>query len=158
MADATTLTPGQESALGGAERSHSGLAEAQHRLHRALGQAQPGREREWAGLVLREMQETRKLLAAHREEVQSADGLYDELRFEAPWLLPRLQQMVAQTARLESEAADLEAEARRCAEGDLSGLAGIRHDAERMLALLRDLLAKESDLIYERFNQPPALD
>jgi hypothetical protein len=158
MADVTTLTRGQESALGGAGRSHSGLIEAQHRLHRALGQAQPGREREWAGLVLSEMQETRQLLAAHREEVQGADGLYDQLRFEAPWLLPRLQQMVAQMARLEAEAADLENEARRVSEGDLSGLASIRHDAERMLALLRDLLAKESDLIYERFNQPPALD
>jgi hypothetical protein len=158
MADATTLTRGQESALGGAGRSHSGLIEAQHRLQRALGQAQPGREREWAGLVLREMQAARQLLAAHREEVQGADGLYDQLRFEAPWLLPRLQQMVAQMARLEAEAADLETEARRVSEGDLSGLLNIRHDAERMLALLRDLLAKESDLIYERFNQPPALD
>ena len=158
MADTTTLTREQESALGGAGRSHGGLVEAQHRLHRALGKAQPGREREWAALVLKEMQVARQLLAAHREEVQGANGLYDQLRFEAPWLLPRLQQLVSQMARLEAEAADLETEARRVADGDLSGLASIRHDAERMLAVLRDLLAKESDLIYERFNEPPALD
>jgi hypothetical protein len=43
-------------------------------------------------------------------------------------------------------------------EGDFHALPAIRADAERMLRTLGDLMSNEADLIWERFNEPAALD
>ncbi|GAB4332538.1 MAG: hypothetical protein Kow0010_18510 [Dehalococcoidia bacterium] len=147
MTDRTTdrqsLTAAQASAIERAGRSHDVLAEAQRVLSTALGRPQPRREAKWAD---------------HRAQVVGPGGLYDEFRTEAPWLLGRVDQLAAQFGRVEREAEDLAREVERVRSGDLQNLPAIRADAERMLALLRDLLARETDLIYEQFNEPAALD
>lgn len=152
------LTESQEFALQGVRRTHGLLVEAHEHLQRALQKAQPGREQAWAGEVARELSAAAEAVAAHRTEVESDQGLYAELRLDAPWLLPRLNQMVEQLARVARQIADLQLDALRVAQGDYQGLAAIRHDAERMLENLRSLMAKEADLTFERFNQPVALD
>jgi len=85
-------------------------------------------------------------------------GLYDEFRFEAPWLVPRVDQLITQLRRIEAEAGDLATEVQRVVEGDLQAMPAIRSEAERLGVMVRDLMAKEVDLIYERFNEPAALD
>lgn len=142
----------------GAERSHRTVALAEKHLQAALRRPQPSRERAWAREVATQLAEGREALAAHRKEVEGPEGLYDELRFEAPWLLGRVSQLTNQLNRIEQEAGDLSAEVERVAEGDFQPLPYIRADAERMLLSLRDVLTKETDLMFERFNQPAALD
>lgn len=115
-------------------------------------------ERAWARRVADKLNRARDAIAAHRQEVEGPDGLYEELRFEAPRLLPRVHQLMTQLERIEREATDLATEVRRVEDGDLQGLPSIRGDAEHLLMSLRDVMAKESDLMFERFNEPPALD
>jgi hypothetical protein len=159
MPDTTTpLTEGQRGAIERAGASHGTLTQAQNHLYRALGRAAPGREREWADRVLNDLAAARAAIAAHRAEVEGEVGLYGELRFEAPWLLGRLRQLANQLERLASEARDLEFEVERVREGDVQPLPLIRGQAEVMLLSLRDVMAKEADLVWERFNEPVALD
>ncbi|WP_322817488.1 hypothetical protein [Tepidiforma sp.] len=158
MTAPSTRTAAQASALSGAGRTTEGLLVAQDALLAALRRPQPGREREWATLVSQELARVVEALREHRLEVERVEGLYAEILRDAPWTQPRLRQLGAQLRRLEAEAADLQVEVRRVEEGDLQGLPAIRHDAERLLAGVRDLLSKEADLIYERFEQPPAAD
>lgn len=152
------ITAGQRSAVEGAGRTHSGILAAQDHLFAALGRPQPGREREWARAVGKRLEAARSAIADHRREVHGEDGLYRELREDAPWLLPRLTQLTSQLERIEREAADLAVEVHRVAEGDLGALPPIRREAEYMLISLRDLTSKETDLIYERFTDVAALD
>lgn len=156
--DRAPLTPGQARAIERAGRSHDVLAEAQAVLHAALGRPQPRREVKWAERVSEALAAFREGLAQHREHVVGPGGLYDEFRTEAPWLLGRVNELAARFGRIEREAEDLARELERIKSGDLQGLPAIRADAERMLSLLRDLLAREADLIYEQFNEPAALD
>ncbi len=53
---------------------------------------------------------------------------------------------------------DLQIELARVGAGDLQAMGAVRSDGERALLALRDLLTQEADLIYERFNEPQALD
>ena len=153
-----TTSPSQRASIDAATRSHDTLELAEHALHAALGRPQPARERAWARHVATSLHAAVEAIEAHRREVEGEHGLYGELRFEAPWLLPRVRQLTAQLARIQAEARDLTDEVQRVVEGDLQGLNAIRADAERMLFSLRDLRAKETDLIFERFNEPVALD
>jgi chlorite dismutase len=153
-----TTSESQRASIDAATRSHDKLELAERALHAALGRPQPTRERAWAQRVATELRAAIEAIEAHRREVEGEHGLYGELRFDAPWLLPRLHQLSAQLARIETEARDLTDEVQRVIDGDLQGLSAIRADAERMLLSLRDLRAKESDLIFERFNEPVALD
>lgn len=148
----------QESAVRGAERTHSALLEAQDHLYAALRRPQPMRERRWAEAVGTELAAALHAFREHRLEVEGPAGLYAEIQRDAPWTQARLRQIAAQLRRIEAEVIDLQVEVARVEAGDLDSIGAIRADAERMLLTLRDLLSKEVDLIYERFNQPPALD
>jgi hypothetical protein len=153
-----TITATQRASIDAATRSHDALELAERALLAALGRPQPTRERAWAERVARELSAASEAIEAHRRGVEGEHGLYGELRFEAPWLLGRVHQLSAQLARIQAEARDLASEVQRVIDGDLQGLGTIRADAERMLLSLRDLRAKETDLIFERFNEPVALD
>ena len=150
-----TITATQRASIDAATRSHDALELAERALLAALGRPQPTRERAWAERVARELSAASEAIEAHRRGVEGEHGLYGELRFEAPWLLGRVHQLSAQLARIQAEARDLASEVQRVIDGDLQGLGT---DAERMLLSLRDLRAKETDLIFERFNEPVALD
>ena len=152
------LTAPQRQAIARTGTSHHSLTAAQEGLFRALGRAAPFRERAWAGRVGEALATTRQRIAEHRAEVEGRQGLYEELRFEAPWLLPRVQQLTNQLRRLEAEAEDLSTEVARVADGDLEPLPRIRTEAELILRSLREIMAKEADIVWERFNQPVALD
>jgi hypothetical protein len=154
----SSLTGAQAGAIERAERTQHGLLEAEAHLHAALRRPQPLRERRWAEAVATELAAALAALRDHRLEVEGPQGLYDELRREAPWTEPRLRQIAAQLRRLESEIVDLQIEVARVEGGDNQGLHQIRADAERMLLSIRELLGKEADLIYERFSEPSALD
>ncbi|MGE0600724.1 MAG: hypothetical protein AB7J35_04840 [Dehalococcoidia bacterium] len=149
---------GQESAVRTAERTQNALMVAQEHLYAALRRPQPLRERRWADSVATELSAALAAFREHRLEVESPAGLYAEILRDAPWAAARLRQLAAQLRRIESEVIDLEIEVARVAAGDLESISSIRSDAERMLLTLRDLLSKEVDLIYERFNQPAAVD
>lgn len=148
----------QTIALSGAEQSQHALLVAQDHLYRALRRPQPGRERRWAEEVLNEVEAALGAIQNHREEVTGAGGVYNELQREAPWVIARTRQMIAQLGRIEAEAVDLKIELARIVAGDTQAISGIRAEVERILLSLRDVLSKEVDLIYERFNEPGALD
>jgi len=152
------MDAGQRSAVRGAERTQDALLKAQEHLFAALRRPQPTRERRWAEAVATELSAAVARLREHRLEVEAPSGLYAELMRDAPWTQSRLRQLTAQLRRIESEAVDLQAEVARVANGDFESIAAIRADAERMLLTLRDVLSKEGDLIWERFNEPAALD
>jgi hypothetical protein len=148
----------QTEAVEAAERTQDALLQAQEHLLRVLGRPQPGRERRWAEVVGVELVRALAALREHRLEVERSEGLYAELQRDAPWLAPRIRQIAAQLRRIESEAVDLQIEVTRVEAGDFGGLQHVRGDSERMLLTLRDLMSKEADLIWERFNEPAALD
>ena len=147
-----------DSAVAAAGLSHRAVEVAEHHLLAALSRPQPGRERAWARRVAAQLQIARDALAHHRLEVEGPEGLYAELQFEAPWLIPRLHQLAAQLERIEREVVDLASEVGRVESGDLQAIAFIRADATHMLVSLRDVVSKEVDLVYERFNEPAAAD
>lgn len=151
-------TAPQRGAVDAAEATRNALVEAREHLFRALARPQPGRERKWAERVWAELSVAREALGRHQKEVESGEGLYGELKVDAPRLLPRIDQLRAQLGRIVTEAEDLATEVDRVRQGDRQVLATIRYDAERMLSSLQDLMARENDIIYERFNEPPALD
>lgn len=158
MGETGRLTDRQRRAITQSAASQNALFAAQQELQRALVLPQTGREQRWAKAVARALEDARKALDAHKHEVRGPGGLYEELRFEAPWLIPRVDQLIAQMDRVERELADLAADVRRVEEGDLRDVHRIRHDAERALAMVRDLLAREGDLVYEQFYEPAELD
>lgn len=158
MANTAGLSERQRKAIDRATATKNALYAAHERLQRALGLPQVGREERWAERVAQELEAARQALEEHKREVRGPGGLYDELRFEAPWLIPRVEQLTAQMDRIERELADLAVEVRHVADGDLRGVHHLRHDTERALAAVRDLLAREADLVYERFDEPAALD
>ena len=148
----------QRAALKGAEKTQDALTAAQEHLFRVLRRPQPSRERRWAEAVQTELSAAVAALREHRLEVERQEGLYAELRRDAPWTEPRIRQIGAQLRRTEAEAADLQVQVARVMEGDFHALPAIRADAERMLRTLGDLMSNEADLIWERFNEPAALD
>lgn len=156
--DRRQLSPDQRSALRVKGEDHVSLFASIQELEAALGQAQPGREASWAELVSTRLQVLRRALTDHVGHARQPDGLYEEIEEEAPRLAPRLRQLERQLQRLEAEARDLQLEVERVRNDDLSALGAIRSDAERMLGSLREVLAKENDLVFERFEEPPALD
>jgi hypothetical protein len=156
--ESSSLTGAQTGALEGAERTQSGLLRAQEHLYAALRRPQPTRERQWAQAVATELAAALAALRDHRLEVEEPAGLYAELQRDAPWAVPRIRQLVGQLRRIESDAIDLQIEVARVEAGDFQAVASVRGEAERVLLTLRDLLTKETDLIYERFNEPAALD
>lgn len=152
------MDAGQRGAVRGAERTQDALLKAQEHLFTALRRPQPTREKRWAETVAGDLAAAIAALREHRLEVEGPTGLYAEMLRDAPWTQSRLRQLAAQLRRVEGEAVDLEAEVARVAAGDLDSIAAVRADAEWMLLSLRDILSKEADLIWERFNEPAALD
>ena len=151
-------TPAQQAAIDQQDRSERSLARAQHRLETALRAAQPGRAKAWATAVQPPLEVLREALAHHSKQMLGPEGLYGELESEAPHLTSRVRQVERQLLRITREAEDLAREIELVTEGTLGGLPGIRGDAERLLRAIRDLMSKENDLIFEQFEEPPALD
>lgn len=153
-----TPTAAQRGAIEAASASRNDLVEAQQHLLKALGRPQPGRERKWAVAVSEELAAARRALEHYRSEVESERGLHAEIQRDAPWLIARVRQIQNQLQRITQESDHLQEETERVVGGDLHALPAIRQDAERMLLLLRDLLAREADLLFEQFNEPAAQD
>lgn len=152
------MTRPQRAAVGAAYGTKDALLEAQNHLFSALRRPQPNRERRWAATVEARVAAALRAIRDHRLEVEGAHGLYFELEREAPWVKPRIRRLVAGLARLEAEMVDLQIELARVGAGDLQAMGAVRNDGERALLALRDLLTQETDLVYERFNEPQALD
>lgn len=150
--------PERQRALAGSRESQRALAPLQWDLHAALNAAQPGREREWARLVGERLRLLAESITVHRQQVEGPDGLYDELRFEAPWMLPRVQRL---SVALDALQRSTEALARRLStveDGRPDNMQALRDDGEQLLLDLRKILAAEADLAFERFNEPVAMD
>ena len=156
--EAQVPSAAQRGAMEAASASRNALVEAQHHVLKALGRPHPGRERRWAMHVSEELRAAEQALSKYRNEVEADEGLYAEIQRDAPWLLPRIRQMKNQLHRIAQEGDHLQEELVRVVEGDLHPLGSIRYEAERMLLGLRDLLAREGDLLLERFNEPAAQD
>ena len=152
------LTSGQFDALDAAQESHDALDVAHELLVRALGRAQPGREVRWAEEVSRDLDRARRAIRSHRRQVTLAGGLYEEIRVDAPRLLPRLAWLERDLARIEERAEALARKVVAVCEGDLTDLDDIRSEGAALMARLRSVMAAENDLVYERFEEPPALD
>jgi hypothetical protein len=146
------LSEAQSAALNTAEASQNALLEAQQHLMVALRRPQPTRERAWAAAVSNSLGAALVALRAYRLDVEGEEGLYAEIMRDAPWTAPRLRQLRAQVSRVESELIDLQVEAARVEAGDTHGLTAIRGTVEGALMSLRDVLSRETDLIFERFR------
>jgi hypothetical protein len=154
----TQFSDAQSSALDAAEASQNALLKAQDHLLVALRRPQPTRERDWAAAVSDALARALNALRAYRLDVDGNAGLYADIARDAPWTAPRLRQLRAQLSRIESELVDLQLEAARVEAGDRQGLGAIRGGVEFALVSLRDVLGKETDLIFERFRDVGALD
>src|SRR3970282_2732572 len=93
-------TAPQRGAVDAAEPTRNALVEAREHLFRALARPQPGRERKWAERVWAELSVAREALARHQKEVESGEGLYGELKVEAPRLRPRVDPVRGQLWRV----------------------------------------------------------
>lgn len=82
------------------------------------------------------------------------DGLEEELAIDAPWLSPRAEQLGASMER----AADRAYALAEWADGTLEIPHALRGHIRRLLMSLRRLRAFEHHLLFERFDEPPALD
>lgn len=137
--------------------SHEALHQGAGRLRVALARAQQGRETAWADLVDDHLRTLREAIDRHSSSARVRGGLYDEVIAEEPRLVPRVRQLERRLKRLSAEAADLQVEVNRVQEADLDGLSSIRTDAQHLLASLFEMMAKENDLMFERFRDLPAL-
>jgi chromosome segregation ATPase len=151
------LSETQEAAINATVRSHRALVAAQAHLERALGSAQTGREQSWAEEVVSELRKARDLLSTHRNEVQSPQGLYRQIESEAPHFAPRIEGLIEDLTRIEEHAALLVEELRGICQGKHRHLLDIRPDAALMMTEIRRLMAMEADIVFERFEEPPAL-
>jgi hypothetical protein len=148
----------QHASVSAAEQTQHALLEAHEHLYTALRRPQPMRERRWAEVVSAELARALGAVRDHRLEVEGRHGLYAEILRDAPWAAPRIRQISAQLGRVEAETIDLQIEVARVEAGDNQALPVVREEAERILRSVRDILNKESDLIYERFAEYGALD
>ncbi|HWO93733.1 MAG TPA: hypothetical protein VNL92_03125 [Dehalococcoidia bacterium] len=137
---------------------HLDLAEARIQVHRALGRALPGRERDWADHVAGTLELLRTALADHKGDALGAKGLYEQIRFDEPRLTRRVDELEAELLRIEGVAAQLHERAQRISQGERAGIETMRDDTEALLKAIRDLLAAEADLVWEQYNEPIALD
>jgi hypothetical protein len=138
--------------------SHCALGDAQSHLYQALAAALVGRERPWARRVSDALRAAEEAIERHAASVTAPDGLYAEILLDAPWLARRVERVERQLARLGAEVGDLARSVEAVASGESVDASGVRTDAERMLASLRDVMSQENELVYEQLAEPPALD
>jgi hypothetical protein len=128
---------------------HDALLAAMHQLEAALASPAPGREREWASRVAREIMPVYVALRAHAESAECPEGLFAELEFVQPAVAARIAELRQDHRRLLSLCADL------CQAvsngGKMPDFAAVRGQAAELLAALRRHHAFEVDLIFEAF-------
>lgn len=134
------------------------LSLAAEHLTAALRRPQPRREAKWVGHLHAELGVLRQMVDAHRHSLEAEDGLYGELRVEAPRLLPRVEQLVHQVQEIDRLAAELLADADHVSEGDTHRISAIQGEARSMLTMIRSTTEAESALLYESLNDPAAMD
>lgn len=148
----------QQRAIDAKTRSHCALSEAQSHLYAVLSAALVGRERAWAQGVVGALRAAHDAVEQHAAEVGAPDGLYGEILLDAPWLERRVERVQRQLARLRQQVGDLARTVESVAGGERDAARSVRYEAEQMLVALRDLMSQENELVYERLDDPPALD
>lgn len=151
-------SPHPSAAFEDRDRSQGSLHQAANRLQLALARAQSGRETAWAELVGEYLKALIEALLRHRDGALGPDGLYAEILADAPHLLPRVQELEEQLEVLVRDARALDSAVGRVCGENVSEMVAIRPDAEHLCGSLRDFMARENDLMFDRFADLPALD
>lgn len=113
---------------------------------RAAGDARVTDRGAWNRTVVAALTELRAALARHAEFTEGPDGLFAEIKEEAPRLLHRVE-------RLEAEHGDLENDVDRCA-GDLADAdtAGAEASVAAVVAAFERHVHRGADLVYDAYN------
>ena len=72
---------------------HDALLAAMHRLEAALGSPAPGREREWATRVARDITPVYEALRLHADSAEGPNGLFSELEAAQPVVASRIEEL-----------------------------------------------------------------
>ena len=128
-----------------ARAQRAGLRAAVEGL-RAAGTAPVTDRTAWNRAVVNALTELRAALARHAEFTEGPDGLFAEIRAEAPRLLHRVE-------RLEAEHGDLENDVDRCA-GDLAGADAAAAEASvaAVVAAFDRHVHRGTELVYDAYN------
>lgn len=93
----------------------------------------------------------------HLDALTRPDGLVDDLRWSCPWLMPRAEALLEGWRALISGLSEL-LEAIREGRHRRPRDRAVIDDLKRRTAEVERLFTEEADLMFELFNDPPALD
>jgi len=136
---------------------HAAILAAQHKLESAVALAAIGREREWAGNVLKELRRLRELLSLHCRSVEKPDGLLSEIQNAMLSVNERLTQAREYHPKLLKDCDDLLALVEIHKEADSVSIKEIRKMTALVMMDLRHHQACEADLIFEAFERDVGL-
>jgi hypothetical protein len=141
------VAPSPELSVVRAQRSH--LRRACQELELALAAPLTGRLDEWAHQVAPAVVRIREAFAVHISVTEGRSGLFEQIRSDAPRLVPAL-------GRLHREHKDIAAELASAAEElDTAGEGSVEQVRERLTTVLAGLSRhrqRGSDLLYEAYQ------
>jgi hypothetical protein len=127
---------------------------AMHQLEAALGAAAPRREQAWLGEVRRALGVLREAAGAEAGNAAQPGSPLSDIARTQPWLRNRVRGLRIHHRQLQDAIAALEDELGAAA-GQAVDFTDIRQRLTWVLAGLRYLRARESDLIYEACYDEP---
>lgn len=131
---------------------HVRLTFSMHRLEHCLGQAAPGREEGWLADVGNALDLLIVAMKESQEVVCRDDGLIEEIKYTAPQLINRIDNLRDEFDGLRQQATTLRDQLAAAAKRTNTAFADLRQRMDWLLSGLKHHQAKETDLIYEAIN------
>ncbi len=119
------------------------------RLEASLAAPAPGREAAWVESVRAALGDVTAALSDHVAEVEAADGLFTQVRADAPRLESRIRGLEAQHVELAASARALGEQL--AAAGAEAKADTLRHDLLRLIGQLARHRQVGADLLYEAY-------
>jgi hypothetical protein len=125
---------------------------AMQELEAVLGQPSPGRERAWRETLVEALTVLHEAAALEAENAARPDSLLSDLAQHQPRLRNRVRGLRIQYRQLHDAIGSLRRELEETEDTQQLGeVADVRHRLATILTGLRQLRAKESDLLYEAY-------
>jgi Hemerythrin HHE cation binding domain len=122
---------------------------AMDRLEFALAAPAPGRESAWLEGVRAAFRDLAAALTDHVAEVEAMDGLFAQVRADAPRLASKIRELEVEHGELAAAARSLGE--RLAAAGGEEGSFGLRRELIRLLGRLAHHRQAGADLLYEAY-------
>jgi hypothetical protein len=131
---------------------HDRTLGAMHALEDALDAAAPGRESSWRAAVLAALVVLDEATEEEHINASSPDSLLSDIKRTQPRLRTRVRGLRTQYAHLRQAISSMRTELAKPDEDDGTDYADIRQRLAWLLTALRHQRARESDLIYEAYD------